>query len=347
MKPSRLRFLTLTGPENRSMIPEDLTSRAGLSRAITLAESSRRDHQLAARRLISQIMPLTGKACRLGVTGVPGVGKSTFIDTFGSLLTSRGMRVAVLAIDPTSRRSGGSILGDKTRMANLSMDPRAFIRPSPAGDTLGGAAARTREAMLLCEAAGFDVVIVETVGVGQSETMVSDMVDILLALMLPNAGDELQGIKKGILEVVDILAVNKCDLDRKAAERARSGYETALHLMAPADGAAPAPVRLISAQTGEGLDELWDLTVRMRAAADTSGRLQRRRALQQVRWLEALVAEGLQRRFEADPRVTACLKDVRKDVEEGRTPASAAADYLLSLTDEPARAPDEPSSFPG
>ena len=232
-------------------------------------------------------------------------------------------------------------------MANLSMDPRAIIRPSPAGDTLGGAAARTREAMLLCEAAGFDVVIVETVGVGQSETMVSDMVDILLALMLPNAGDELQGIKKGILEVVDILAVNKCDLDRKAAERARSGYETALHLMAPADGAAPAPVRLISAQTGEGLDELWDLTVRMRAAADTSGRLQRRRALQQVRWLEALVAEGLQRRFEADPRVTACLKDVRKDVEEGRTPASAAADYLLSLTDEPARAPDEPSSFPG
>lgn len=317
------------------MTPEDLTTRAGLSRAITLAESSRRDHQTAARRLISQIMPLTGKACRLGVTGVPGVGKSTLIDTFGSLLTSKGLKVAVLAIDPTSRRSGGSILGDKTRMAKLSMDPGAFIRPSPAGDTLGGAAARTREAMLLCEAAGFDVVIVETVGVGQSETMVSDMVDLLLALMLPNAGDELQGIKKGLLEVVDILAVNKCDLDRKAAERARSGYETALHLVAPAEGAHTAPVRLVSGQTGEGLEELWDLTVRMRAAAHASGALQRRRALQQVRWLDSLVAEGLQRRFEADPRIIARLKDVREDVSNGRMPASAAADYLLDLTAEP------------
>jgi LAO/AO transport system kinase len=315
------------------MTPPDLSTRAGLSRAITLAESSRRDHQQTARRLIADIMPQTGKACRLGVTGVPGVGKSTFIDAFGSILTARGHRVAVLAVDPTSRRSGGSILGDKTRMARLAADPRAFIRPSPAGDTLGGAAARTREAMLLCEAAGHDVIIVETVGVGQSETMVADMVDVFLTLMLPNAGDELQGIKKGLLEVADIIAVNKADIDRRAAERAASGYEVALHLLMSADSPHPAPVKLISGQTGDGLEDLWILIERLREAQRASGALAKRRSLQQVRWLEALIAEGLLRRFEANEAVQARLEGVRRDVAEGRIPASSAADLLLDLND--------------
>ena len=198
----------------------DLSTRAGLGRAITLIESRRADHQAEARALLADIMPRTGAAQRIGITGVPGVGKSTFIESFGTMLTGLGLRVAVLAVDPTSRRSGGSILGDKTRMAKLAADDNAFIRPSPAGDTLGGVSRKTRETMLVCEAAGYDVILVETVGVGQSETVVADMVDFFLVLMLPNAGDELQGIKKGVLEVADLIAVNKADIDDNAAKRA-------------------------------------------------------------------------------------------------------------------------------
>ena len=208
-----------------------LATRAGLGRAITRAESTRPDHQAEARTLLSAIMPHTGQAQRIGITGVPGVGKSTFIDAFGSMLTEQGHKVAVLAVDPTSRRSRGSILGDKTRMAKLSVDPNAFIRPSPAGDMLGGVGRKTRETMLLCEAGGYDVVLVETVGVGQSETVVSDMVDFFLVLMLPNAGDDLQGIKKGVLEAADLIAVNKADIDEQAARRAARHYETALHIL--------------------------------------------------------------------------------------------------------------------
>ena len=231
----------------------DLSTRAGLGRAITLIESRRPDHQAQARALLAEIMPRTGKAQRIGITGVPGVGKSTFIESFGTLLTGLGLRVAVLAVDPTSRRSGGSILGDKTRMAKLAADDNAFIRPSPAGDTLGGVSRKTRETMLVCEAAGYDVILVETVGVGQSETVVADMVDFFLVLMLPNAGDELQGIKKGVLEVADLIAVNKADIDDNAAKRAARAYEIALHIMEQVDPDWSPPVHTVSGFSGMGL----------------------------------------------------------------------------------------------
>ncbi len=209
--------------------------RATLARAITLIESKRADHRSEAHRLVQELLPHTGKAIRVGITGLPGVGKSTTIDALGSHLTAQGHRVAVLAVDPSSTRTGGSILGDKTRMARLSADDNAFIRPSPSSGTLGGVAAKTRETMLLCEAAGYDVILVETVGVGQSETAVADLTDFFLVLMLPNAGDELQGIKKGVLEVADLIAVNKADIDPKAAKRAARAYEIALHIMEQAD----------------------------------------------------------------------------------------------------------------
>jgi LAO/AO transport system kinase len=309
----------------------DLSTRAGLARAITLVESRRADHQASARQVLAAAMPHTGKAQRIGITGVPGVGKSTFIDAFGTMLTEAGHRVAVLAVDPTSRRTGGSILGDKTRMARLAADERAFIRPSPAGDTLGGVARRTRETMLLCEAAGYDVVLVETVGVGQSETVVADMVDFFLVLMLPNAGDELQGIKKGVLEVADLIAVNKADIDPKAAKRAARSYETALHIMEPADPDWSPPVHTVSGFNGDGLKELWDAIGTHRKKTEASGARARRRAGQQVRWLDALIQEGLGRGFAENPAVAARLDDVRRGVAGGQIAASAAADELLAL----------------
>ncbi len=309
----------------------DLLTRAGLAKAITLVESRRGDHRAQARELLSAAMPQTGKAQRIGITGVPGVGKSTFIDAFGTMLTERGLRVAVLAVDPTSRRSGGSILGDKTRMARLSMDERAFIRPSPAGDTLGGVSRKTRETMLLCEAAGYDVVLVETVGVGQSETVVADMVDFFLVLMLPNAGDELQGIKKGVLEVADLIAVNKADIDPKAAKRASRAYEVALHIMEQADPDWSPPVHTISGFSGDGLTELWAAIEQHRKKTEDSGSRARRRAGQQVRWLDALIQEGLIEGFANRPEIATRLRTVRAGVAEGRIPASTAADELLAL----------------
>ncbi len=276
-------------------------------------------------------MPRTGKAQRIGITGVPGVGKSTFIDAFGMMLLEQGHRVAVLAVDPTSRRSGGSILGDKTRMARLSADERAFIRPSPAGETLGGVSRKTRETMLLCEAAGYDVVLVETVGVGQSETVVADMVDFFLVLMLPNAGDELQGIKKGVLEVADLIAVNKADIDEKAAQRAARAYEIALHILEPADPAWSPPVHTVSGFTGAGLPELWVAIETHRRKTDESGSRTKRRAGQQVRWLDSLIEEGLSQGFSQDPEVAARLRGVRRAVADGQIPASSAADELLAL----------------
>jgi LAO/AO transport system kinase len=261
----------------------DISTRAGLARAITQVESRRADHQAQARELLAAAMPKTGKAQRIGITGVPGVGKSTFIDAFGTMLLDKGHRVAVLAVDPTSRRSGGSILGDKTRMARLAADERAFIRPSPAGETLGGVSRKTRETMLLCEAAGYDVVLVETVGVGQSETVVADMVDFFLVLMLPNAGDELQGIKKGVLEVADLIAVNKADIDAKAAKRAARAYEVALHIMEPASPDWSPPVHTVSGFTGDGLPELWATIETHRKKTEASGSRAKRRADQQVR----------------------------------------------------------------
>jgi LAO/AO transport system kinase len=309
----------------------DPTTRAGLARAITLVESRLPAHQAEARDLLADAIPKSGRAQRIGITGVPGVGKSTFIDAFGTMLTGLGHRVAVLAVDPTSRRTGGSILGDKTRMARLSVDPQAFIRPSPAGDTLGGAARRTRETMLLCEAAGHDVILVETVGVGQSETVVADMVDFFLVLMLPNAGDDLQGIKKGVLEAADLIAVNKADIDPVAARQAARTYETALHILEPVDPDWSPPVHMVSGQTGEGLSELWAAIRLHRDRSQVSGARQRRRADQQLRWLEALIAEGLSSRFAQDARVRDLLPDAREAVSEGRIAASAAAERLLHL----------------
>jgi LAO/AO transport system kinase len=321
----------VTGPEAKSGPPSQLATRAGLARAITLVESRKSDHQSQARELLSAIMPKTGGAQRVGITGVPGVGKSTFIDAFGMMLVERGHRVAVLAVDPTSRRSGGSILGDKTRMARLAADERAFIRPSPAGETLGGVSRKTRETMLLCEAAGYDVVLVETVGVGQSETVVADMVDFFLVLMLPNAGDELQGIKKGVLEVADLIAVNKADIDLQAAKRAAKAYEGALHILEPADPNWSPPVHIISGHTGDGLPELWEAIGVHRRKTETSGSRANRRAGQQVRWLEALIQEGLAAEFATRQEIAAKLNAVRNGVARGAIPASTAADELLAL----------------
>ena len=280
-------------------------------------------------------MPRTGAAQRIGITGVPGVGKSTFIESFGTMLTGLGLRVAVLAVDPTSRRSGGSILGDKTRMAKLAADDNAFIRPSPAGDTLGGVSRKTRETMLVCEAAGYDVILVETVGVGQSETVVADMVDFFLVLMLPNAGDELQGIKKGVLEVADLIAVNKADIDENAAKRAARAYEIALHIMEQVDPVWSPPVHTISGSSGAGLPELWQAIELHRRKTDASGSRQSRRAAQQVRWLDALIQEGLAERFASLPDVAPRIAGLRRDVAEGRIPASVAADDLLGLAFRP------------
>jgi LAO/AO transport system kinase len=307
-----------------------LSTRAGLGRAITRTESTRPDHQAEARRLLSAIMPYTGKAQRIGITGVPGVGKSTFIDAFGTMLTGMGHKVAVLAVDPSSRRSRGSILGDKTRMAKLAVDPNAFIRPSPAGDMLGGVGRKTRETMLLCEAGGYDVILVETVGVGQSETVVADMVDFFLVLMLPNAGDELQGIKKGVLEAADLIAVNKSDIDEKAARRAARHYETALHILGPSDPDWSPPVQRISGQSGQGLPELWSTISQHKEKTAASGGRARRRAEQQVRWLDALIAEGLSQGFAAAPEIAERLRQARDEVARGVLPASTTAEDLLA-----------------
>src|ERR1043165_2283574 len=232
--------------------------RASLARAITLIESKRADHRGQAHALVQELLPLTGKAVRVGITGAPGVGKSTSIDALGTMLTGKGHKVAVLAVDPSSTRTGGSILGDKTRMARLAIDDKAFVRPSPSSGTLGGVAAKSRETMLLCEAAGFDVVLVETVGIGQSETAVADMTDFFLALMLPGAGDELQGIKKGLVELADMIAINKADGDNlQRAKAAAAEYRAALHILTPRSPNWTPPVLTYSALTGNGIAELW------------------------------------------------------------------------------------------
>jgi LAO/AO transport system kinase len=301
-----------------------------LARAITLIESKRTDHQAQARALLTALMPHTGKSQRIGITGVPGVGKSTTIEAFGELMIARGHRVAVLAVDPSSSRSGGSILGDKTRMSRLSTNPAAFIRPSPSSGTLGGVARKTRETMLLCEAAGYNVVIVETVGVGQSETVVADMVDIFVALMLPNAGDELQGIKKGLIEVADLLCVNKADLDERAAARAVKTYAEALHILEPASPHWSPPVIPISGATGAGLDKLADLIALHAQKLTASGERAERRRDQQVRWLHALIGERLTESFRAAPMIRDRMVALEAAVAAGEMPASAAADTLMA-----------------
>jgi LAO/AO transport system kinase len=305
--------------------------RGALSRAITLAESSRADDQELAQDLIAELLPGTGEAIRLGITGVPGAGKSTAIEALGLQLIGQGHKVAVLVIDPTSARTGGSILGDKTRMNRLSAEEDAYIRPSPSGGVLGGVARKTREAMLLCEAAGFDVIIVESVGVGQSEAELAELVDCLMLLLVPGAGDDLQGIKKGVLEVADLIAVNKADIDIKAAKRAARAYEVALHIMEQADPDWAPPVHTVSGFSGEGLPELWAAIELHRKKTEASGSRAKRRAGQQVRWLDALIQDGLADGFAHRPQVAARLKAVRQGVADGRIPASTAADELLAL----------------
>ncbi|PVM73319.1 methylmalonyl Co-A mutase-associated GTPase MeaB [Caulobacter radicis] len=303
--------------------------RAALARAITLVESRRADHQAAARELLQRLMPRTGGAQRVGITGVPGAGKSTTIESLGCALTADGHRVAVLAVDPSSGRHGGSILGDKTRMERLSTDPNAFIRPSPSGGALGGVTRKTREAMLLCEAAGFDVVIVETVGVGQSETVVADMVDIFVALLIPGGGDELQGIKKGLIELADLLVINKADADPAKAERSARDYRNALHILTPAHPDWTPPVLTASGLTGAGLDTLWGQVQRHREVMTANGARAARRADQDARWMWAMVNDRLAEAFRAAPAVAALVSETEGAVRAGDLPASAAADRLL------------------
>jgi GTPase len=304
-------------------------SRAALARAITLIESRRADHQASARELVQALLPETGKAVRVGITGSPGVGKSTTIDALGMSLIGQGHKVAVLAVDPSSARTGGSILGDKTRMARLSASDHAFIRPSPSSGTLGGVAAKTREAMLLCEAAGFDVVLVETVGIGQSETAVYDMTDFFLALMLPGAGDELQGIKKGLVELADMIAINKADGDNvKRANTAAAEYRSALHILTPRSEHWYPPVVTYSALTGTGIAELWQKVLDHRTAMNASGEFAARRREQQVKWMWSMLEGRMMARLRADAAIRAKVKKTEAEVADGKMTPAVAAEHI-------------------
>jgi LAO/AO transport system kinase len=305
--------------------------RAVLARAITLIESKRADHRLAAHRLVQELLPHTGKAIRVGITGAPGVGKSTAIDTLGSDLTGKGHRVAVLAVDPSSQRTGGSILGDKTRMARLAADANAFVRPSPASGTLGGVAATTREALLLCEAAGFDVILVETVGIGQSETAVADLTDFFLVLLLPGAGDELQGLKKGIIELADMIAVTKADIDPARARGTAAEYRAALHILAPPSPHWSPPVATFSGLTGDGIAALWQHVLDHRARLTQSGEFAARRRTQQVKWMRALVQERLLAPLRTNPQLKTKLPQLEAEVAAGRLSPVLAADEIARL----------------
>jgi LAO/AO transport system kinase len=305
--------------------------RAVIARAITLVESRRTDHQKAARRLVQELLPSTGKAVRVGITGAPGVGKSTTIDALGTFLTAKGNKVAVLAVDPSSARSGGSILADKTRMARLGSDPNAFVRPSPSSGTLGGVAAKTRESMLVCEAAGYDVVLVETIGTGQSETMVADMTDFFLVLMLPGAGDELQGLKKGVVEIADMIAINKADGDNVNRAKAAAGeYRAALHILNPRSPSWSPPVVTYSALSGQGIAELWTSVLDHRERMTETGELEARRREQQVKWMWAMLEDRLFARLRSDPALKAKLPRIEAAVAEGRTSPAVAVDEIAA-----------------
>ncbi|MGE5332341.1 MAG: methylmalonyl Co-A mutase-associated GTPase MeaB [Nitrospirota bacterium] len=313
--------------------------RRAMAKAITLLESTRADHRAQGDELLTALLPHTGKAFRLGISGVPGVGKSTFIEALGLYLIAQGHRVAVLTIDPSSTVSGGSILGDKTRMEHLSVHEQAYIRPSPSSGTLGGVAEKTREAMLVCEAAGYDVVIVETVGVGQSETAAASMTDMFVLLQLPNAGDDLQAIKKGVMEIADLVVINKADLDPKAATRAEAQITSSLRILSQHgnpehshhDASQWHPkVLQISALLGQGVDAFWAAVTQYRALQTANGRLASRREKQALAWMWERIDAGLKQAFRAHPQVQYLLPHLQKDVAAGRIAASTAARNLLS-----------------
>lgn len=313
--------------------------RRAMAKAITLLESTRADHRAQADELLTALLPHTGKSFRLGISGVPGVGKSTFIEALGLYLIGQGLKVAVLAIDPSSTVSGGSILGDKTRMEHLSVHPDAYIRPSPSSGTLGGVAEKTREAMLVCEAAGYDVVIVETVGVGQSEIAVQGMTDMFCVLQLPNAGDDLQAIKKGVMELADLVVINKADIDPHAATRAQAQITSSLRLLsmhgnpehAHHDATLWAPkVITLSALKGEGVDGFWAAVQEFRQLQTANGRLAARRERQALAWMWERIDAGLKQAFRGHPQVKALLPRMQADVAAGRIAASTAARNLLS-----------------
>jgi LAO/AO transport system kinase len=305
--------------------------RRAIAKAITLLESTRADHRAQADELLTALLPHTGKSFRLGISGVPGVGKSTFIEALGLHLIGKGHRVAVLAVDPSSSVSGGSILGDKTRMEHLSVNDKAYIRPSPSSGTLGGVAEKTREAMLVCEAAGYDIVIVETVGVGQSETAVSGMTDMFVLMQLPNAGDDLQAIKKGVMELADLVVINKADIDSAAATRAQAQITSALRIFGQHGRArewAPQVIQL-SALKAEGLDRFWETVTQFRDTRTQGGQLAVRRQHQALAWMWERIDAGLKHDFRDEPAVSALLPQLTNDVEAGRVPASTAARRLL------------------
>lgn len=304
--------------------------RAALARGITLVESKRADHRDLARALIQKVMPQTGQAIRIGMTGVPGVGKSTTIDRFGSMLIEQGHKLAVLAVDPSSTRTGGSILGDKTRMERLAASQNAYIRPSPSAGTLGGVTAKSRETILLCEAAGHDVVLVETVGIGQSETAVADMVDVFVVLMLPGAGDELQGIKKGVLEIADIITINKADGEHAAAARkAAAHYRSALDILAPSSKVWKPPVLTQSGLEGDGLDTLWATIKDHRAKHQAAGLFSKRRADQNLGWMRDMLRERAMERLSRDPDLRAAIEAAEAQVVEGILAPSIAVEQLV------------------
>ena len=312
--------------------------RRSLARAITLAESTRTDHRAEAEALLAGLLPRSGQSVRVGISGAPGVGKSSFIEAFGLHLTEQGHRVAVLAVDPSSRISGGSILGDKTRMEELSRHPSAFIRPSPAGSSLGGVARRTRECVLICEAAGFDVVIVETVGVGQSETAVAEMCDLFLLLLAPAAGDELQGIKKGIVELADMIVVNKADGDLvEAANHAAADYRSAVHMIRPASPNWRVPVLTCSALTGDGIEKVWRKIEDYREKMGASGEFAARRSNQAKAWMWSEIEESLIAALRVHPDVAKRVDTLEGEVAQGaRSPGAAAREMLSTFLDKSA-----------
>jgi LAO/AO transport system kinase len=319
-------------PEDRELVDGVIAGqRRALAKTITLIESTRHDHQERAAALLDALLPHTGKSLRIGLTGVPGVGKSTFIETFGLHLIAQGLKVAVLAIDPSSTRSGGSILGDKTRMERLSQQEAAFIRPSPSSGTLGGVAEKTREALLACEAGGFDVVIVETVGVGQSETVVAGMTDVFVLLQLPNAGDDLQAIKKGIMELADVVIYNKADLDATAAERACLQMRSGLALLHASSPHWQPPVMPTSALHGQGIDAVWQTLQDYRVAMTACGEFESKRKHQSIDWMWSLIDAGLRHRFREHPAVKMTLPAMTQAIAEGKVTPTAAAQRLLNL----------------